>query len=198
MIGKLRGILEMKDPPFLMVDVNGVGYELQAPLSTIYRLPNLGQMVTLVTHLYVREDAQILFGFMDERERVLFKTLIKISGVGPKMALSILSGVDVGVFMQCIAARDIAPLVRLPGVGKKTAERLVIELSGKFNNAIAEGAGISMHEHIAHHPETEAMSALIALGYKAKEASLAMEHIEKTGKTSPELIREALQGLARA
>ncbi len=197
MIGKLRGILEMKDPPFLMVDVNGVGYELQAPLSTIYRLPNIGQAVTLMTHLYVREDAQILFGFMDERERVLFKTLIKISGVGPKMALSILSGLDVGVFMQCIASRDIAPLVRLSGVGKKTAERLVVELSGKFNNIASDGTALLMQGTVTH-PETEAMSALMALGYKAKEASLAMERIEKTGKTSPELIREALQGLARA
>jgi Holliday junction DNA helicase RuvA len=206
MIGRLRGILEVKKPPYLLIDVGGVGYELQAPMSTIYQLPEVGSPVTLFTHFQVREDAQTLYGFYEARERALFKALIKVSGVGPKMALTILSGVDVLQFIKCVDNRETAMLVRLPGVGQKTAERLVIEMAGKLNNVVGsenENFSRKLFEEIIDSAspraiEEEAVSALIALGYKPPEATRAIGRVLFEGASSQELIRRALQGLARA
>ncbi len=203
MISRLRGILESKTPPFLLIDVNGIGYELQAPMSTIYQLPDCGQTVTLLTHLYVREDAQVLYGFFEAQERALFRSLIKISGVGPKMALSILSGIEWEDFVLCVERRDSAPLVRLPGVGKKTAERLLIEMAGKLkSNAPEEDFSVKIFvknakDKMEQAPYEEAVSALIALGYKPQEASRAISKIHEEGLMSQELIRRALQGMAK-
>ncbi len=206
MIGRLRGILEVKQPPFLLIDVGGVGYEVQAPMSTIYQLPEVGSAVTVLTHFLVREDAQVLYGFYEERERLLFRALIKVSGVGPKMALTILSGMDVAQFIQCVDQRDPGLLVRLPGVGKKTAERLVLEMAGKLEATLGEseqffrrnlfGSVRDIHSPIA--VEEEAVSAMIALGYKPQEATRAIGKVLYEGANSQELIRRALQGLARA
>jgi len=204
MIGRLRGILEAKRPPYLLIDVSGVGYECQAPMSTIYQLPELGNVITLFIHFHVREDTQTLYGFFEERERALFRALIKISGVGPKMALTILSGIDAKEFIHCVDRRDIAPLVRLPGVGKKTAERLVIEMAGRLDKALPEEENFSrkLFEQIVDNAsptfaEDEAVSALIALGYKPQEASRAVGKIMVEGASSQELIRKALQNIAR-
>ena len=155
MIGRLRGILEVKKPPYLLIEVGGVGYELQAPMSTIYKLPEVGSPVTLFTHFQVREDAQVLYGFYEERERTLFKALIKVSGVGPKMALTILSGMDVLQFIKCVDNRETALLVRLPGVGQKTAERLIIEMAGKLNVAVSE------HENFSRKLEISDLDVLV-------------------------------------
>ena len=200
MIGRLRGTLELKKPPFLLIDVGGVGYEVQAPMSTIYQLPEIGSPVTLLTHFHVREDAQILFGFYEERERALFKALIKISGVGPKMALTILSGMEVPHFIQCVDRREVASLVRLPGVGKKTAERLIIEMAGRLDVSITSEDSFSrkLFEQIQDTPspramEEEAVSALIALGYKPQEATRAISKVMWEGASSQELIRMALR-----
>ena len=200
MIGRLRGILELKKPPYLLIEVNGVGYEVQAPMSTIYQLPDIGQAVMLYIHFHVREDAQILYGFSEERERALFRALIKISGVGPKMALAILSGMDVLDFIQCVDRKESAPLVRLPGVGKKTAERLIIEMAGKLDVSLAEDQNFSrkLFEPIVDGmspkaAEEEAVSALIALGYKPQEATRAIGKVLYEGATSQELIRRALR-----
>jgi Holliday junction DNA helicase RuvA len=208
MISRLRGTLESKKPPFLLLDVNGVGYALQAPMSTIYQLPECGQMITLLTHFQVREDAQMLYGFYDERERSLFRALIKISGVGPKVALTILSGMDPSSFILCIERRDVAPLVRLPGIGQKTAERLLIEMAGKLKNTDSTEAFSAKAWEKSINPLTpasvqeEAISALIALGFKPQEASRAIakwdpETSSVDGLSSETLIRFALQGLAK-
>ncbi len=205
MIGRIRGILEVKKPPYLLVDVNGVGYEIHVPMSTIYKLPEIGGMVSLFTHFQVREDAQILYGFFEERERVLFKALIKVSGVGPKLALTILSGMDVLHFIQCVDKRESGMLVRLPGVGKKTADRLIVEMAGKLDVSLAFGESLSrklFEDKVdVSSPiviEEEAVSALIALGYKPPEASRAIGKVLYEGATSQDLIRKALQSLARA
>ena len=132
MIGRLRGILLEKQPPQLLLDLNGICYELQAPMSTFYRLPEIGQSITLYTHLIVREDAHLLYGFSQEHERTLFRTLIKVSGVGPKSALTILSGIEADAFVRCVMDNDVASLSPLPGIGKKTAERLVVEMRDRL------------------------------------------------------------------
>ncbi len=199
MIGRLRGILEIKKPPYLLIDASGVGYELQAPMSTIYQLPDIGQTVTLFTHLVVREDAHLLYGFYQEKERALFRTLIKVSGVGPKMGLTILSGMEVSYFLQCVERRETAALVGLPGVGKKTAERLVVEMAGKllmpsenmnFSRKIFESG---IEESSFQGRQEEAISALIALGYKPQEASRVVAKIEGENLSSQEIIRSALK-----
>lgn len=209
MIGRLRGELALKKPPHLLVDVGGVGYECQASLTTFDQLPEVGQPVSLWTHWVVREDAQLLYGFHQEQERTIFKMLIKISGIGPKIALSILSSMDVSVLLQCIERRDISYLTKIPGIGKKTAERLMVEMTGK-NLAEAEGMCFSVIalngvQGIKAAPGDEAVSALIALGYKPQEASRAVSTIshahteqEVNAMSSQALIRKALQGLARA
>ncbi len=198
MIGRLRGILEAKKPPYLLVEVNGIGYEVQAPMSTIYHLPDVGQNITLFIHFHVREDAQILYGFGEERERALFRALIKVSGVGPKMGLAILSGIDVLDFIKCVDQREIAPLIRLPGVGKKTAERLIIEMAGKldmsFDDHITRKLFTEALDSVSPKAvEEEAISALIALGYKPQEATRAVGKVVYEGATSQELIRRALR-----
>jgi Holliday junction DNA helicase RuvA len=211
MIGRLKGILEVKRPPYLLVDVGGVGYEVQAPMSTIFQLPEVGQPVILLTHFQVREDAQLLYGFYTEQERTLFRALIKVSGVGPKMALAILSGMDVMHFIQCIDRKETAALVRLPGVGQKTAERLMIEMAGKLefsagaSNVLGEEGSFSRQwfESLGDRTspkaiEEEAISALMTLGYKPPEASRAIRQVVYPDASSEDLIRKALQALAKA
>lgn len=201
MIGRLRGILELKKPPFVMLDVNGVGYELQVPMSSIYHLPEVGKSVTLLTHLVVREDAQLLFGFLQEKERTLFKTLIKLSGVGPKMALTILSGMEVSYFLRCVETRESGALVRLPGIGKKTAERLIVEMAGRLSvDSIDPDFSVKIFASqdaasLPASPREEATSALISLGYKPQEANRVIASIKDDTLSSEDLIRQALQSL---
>ena len=199
MIGRLKGILLTKQPPTLLLDVNGVGYEIDAPMSTFYQLPELNQELVLHTHLVVREDVQQLCGFITETERSMFRSLIKINGVGPKLALSILSAISADDFARCIQDSDTTTLVRLPGVGKKTAERLVIEMRDKLkdwqtdssSNSTASGGMIDV-QHLAN-PVEEAVSALIALGYKPPQASRMVSQIDSNGLSSEEIIRDALK-----
>ncbi|MDF1583724.1 MAG: Holliday junction branch migration protein RuvA [Methyloprofundus sp.] len=199
MIGFLRGKLVAKAPPMLVLDVQGVGYEVEAPMTTFYNLPAMGETVQLHTHLVVREDAHILFGFSTEADRVMFRTLIKVNGVGPKLALTILSGQSSDEFYRCIQDNDAAALVRLPGVGKKTAERLIIEMRDKLPVAgeanaeqisVADGATAQPRNHA----KQEAMSALCALGYKPADASKMVQNIAQEDKTCEDIIRLALQG----
>jgi len=194
MIGRLRGQLLLKKPPELLIDVQGVGYEVFAPMSTFYHLPELNSDVTLFTHFVTREDAQLLFGFCTEQERQLFRQLIKINGVGPKLALAILS-VDVPTFLQAVAQKDIAQLTRLPGIGKKTAERLVVELKDKLENWEKEtGVHVPISASFAGDFVQEAIDALVSLGYKLRDATQMIKKIGDECGSSEELIRKALQG----
>jgi holliday junction DNA helicase RuvA len=202
MIGFLRGVLVAKSPPGLTVDVGGVGYDVEAPMSTFYTLPPLGAEIRLLTHLAVREDAQTLYGFSTEDERRLFRNLLKVSGVGPRSALAILSGVSVEAFAQCVRAEDIAALTKIPGVGRKTAERLVIEMRDRLDAPpVPELPGVNGQITTAGGAEGEAFSALLALGYKAAEATrmlkLARAAPGGDAANTEELIRRALQGAAR-
>lgn len=199
MIGRLKGTLLSKQPPTLLLDVNGVGYEVDAPMSTFYQLPEINQEIILHTHLVVREDVQQLCGFISETERSMFRSLIKINGVGPKLALSILSAISANDFALCIQNNDTSTLVRLPGVGKKTAERLVIEMRDKLkdwqesSSANGEEAeGMIDIQHNAN-PVEEAVSALIALGYKPPQASRMVSQIDSNDLSSEEIIRDALK-----
>jgi Holliday junction DNA helicase RuvA len=200
-ITRIRGLLIEKQPPSLVLDLNGLGYEIEAPMSTFARLPALGQEVLLFTHLVVREDAHLLFGFGSLDERRLFRALLKISGVGPKLALTILSGIDVHEFAQCIADSDSAKLSRLPGIGKKTAERLIVEMRDRIADwgaveSVASGVSVSL----ARRPTdaaTEAVQALISLGYKPQEASRYVHAIDVQGLSSEEIIRQALKATVR-
>jgi holliday junction DNA helicase RuvA len=201
MIGYLRGKLVHKAPPFLVLDVQGVGYEVEAPMTTFYDLPAINEEIKLHTHLVVREDAHILFGFSNEADRALFRTLIKVSGVGPKLALTILSGQSVEEFHRCIHDNDTAALVRLPGVGKKTAERLVIEMRDRLPD-LADSAVMSTDKAGAvsptvGSPKQEAVSALCSLGYKPLDASKMVQNISAEGKSCEDIIRLALQGSVR-
>lgn len=202
MIGFLRGKLVHKAPPFLVLDVNGVGYEIEAPMTTFYDLPALNQEIKLHTHLVVREDAHILFGFSAEAERSLFRTLIKVNGVGPKLALTILSGQSAEEFHRCIHDNDTVALVRLPGVGKKTAERLVIEMRdrlpelGDTSTATYENQEGIRSVAVAN-PKQEAISALCSLGYKPLDASKMVQNISADDKSCEDIIRLALQGAVR-
>ncbi|PCC99906.1 Holliday junction branch migration protein RuvA [Halopseudomonas pelagia] len=200
MIGRLKGILLEKQPPHILLDVQGVGYELDAPMSTFYKLPTLGEMVTLHTHMVVREDAQLLYAFAEKRERELFRELIRLNGVGPKLALALMSGLEVDELIRAVQAQDTSALVRVPGVGKKTAERLLIELRDRFKawetlpgsfKPLASGAAAAAP---ASH-SADAVSALISLGYKPQEASRAIASVEEDGLSSEELIRRALKGI---
>ncbi|HEV2321266.1 MAG TPA: Holliday junction branch migration protein RuvA [Gammaproteobacteria bacterium] len=194
MIGFLRGVILRKQPPHLLIEVHGVGYEVEAPMSTFYDLSDAGAEVTLFTHLVVREDAQVLFGFGTEEERRFFRSLIRVNGVGPKLALTILSGISVDGFVRCVRENDTAALTRLPGIGKKTAERLVVEMRDRLEETWvpATAAGVKAN------PRDEALSALISLGYKPQEASAMLQGIKETGLSSEELIRRALQSALRA
>ena len=202
MIGFLRGKLVHKAPPFLVLDVNGVGYEIEAPMTTFYDLPALNQEIKLHTHLVVREDAHILFGFSAEAERSLFRTLIKVNGVGPKLALTILSGQSAEEFHRCIHDNDTVALVRLPGVGKKTAERLVIEMRDRLpelgDTSIATYENQEGVRSVAvANPKQEAISALCSLGYKPLDASKMVQNISADDKSCEDIIRLALQGAVR-
>jgi len=196
-IGRIRGKLLEKQAPELLVDVNGVGYEIQAPMTTIYQLPPLGEAVDLFTHLVVREDAQLLYGFASSEDRALFRALIKVNGVGPKLALTILSGMDVADFVRCVRDGDSAGLVRLPGVGKKTAERLLIEMRDRLRDwhadGVAVGEGAATLPARAGDRLQDAESALIALGYKPQEAAKMIAAVKDDSASSEELIRAALK-----
>jgi len=197
MIAYLKGHLASKAAPFLVVDVNGLGYEVQASLTTFSSLPVVGEPVHLLTHFVVREDAQMLFGFSAESERTLFRALIKISGVGPKLALAILSGMDSAAFAKCILAQDIKSLVRLPGVGKKTAERLVVEMKDRMAEWSESPSGTGDSETATRTGSTiiaEAETALVALGYSPTEASKAISRFDiKEFSETEDLIRAALK-----
>lgn len=201
MIGFLRGILVLKAPPLLTLDVHGVGYEIEAPMTTFYTLPAVGTEIKLHTHLVVREDAHILFGFSSESDRSLFRSLIKINGVGPKLALTILSGLSADEFHRCIQDNDAASLVRLPGVGKKTAERLLIEMRDRLPDLPDFSIGTSEFSATAGssqaNPKQEAISALCSLGYKPQDAAKMVQHVQTDGKSCEEIIRSALQGAGR-
>ncbi|MGH8398289.1 MAG: Holliday junction branch migration protein RuvA [Gammaproteobacteria bacterium] len=194
MIGFLRGQLLRRQPPHLLIDVHGVGYEVEAPMSTFYNLPEAGAEVMLYTHLVVREDAHILFGFGSETERRLFRALIRVNGVGPRLALTILSGISVDNFVRCVRDNDTAALTRLPGIGRKTAERLVVEMRDRLEEA--SGGVITVVGEMS--PREEALSALVSLGYKPQEASRMLQAIKETDISSEEFIRRALQNAARA
>jgi Holliday junction DNA helicase RuvA len=199
MIGRLRGELVYKQPPFLMVDVNGVGYELEAPMSTFYDLPLQGGQVTLFTHLAIRDDAHVLYGFISDTERALFRTLLKVSGVGAKMALAILSGMSAEEFALCIQRDDTAALVRLPGIGKKTAERLIVEMRDRLDR-IEPVSGVSLPRTqsaglVVETPQSDALGALIALGYKPNDASRMVRSVECEDLSSEEIIRLALRAV---
>lgn len=199
MIGFLRGILMAKSPPSLLIDVQGVGYEVEAPMTTFYNLPAVGEKVTLHTHLVVREDAHILFGFSAEADRALFRSLIKVNGVGPRLALTILSGVTVDEFHRCVRDDNTAFLVRLPGVGKKTAERLIIEMRDRLPQGMGSarsGGGEAAFES-AVSPLQDAVSALVALGYKPQDAARMAKGVPAEDKSSEEIIRLALQSAGR-
>jgi len=199
MIGRLRGELLYKRPPQLLLDVGGVGYELEAPMSTFYDLPAVGGSVILFTHLAVREDAQALYGFIREAERALFRTLLKVSGVGPRMALAILSGMDANRFAQCIEQEDEAALIRLPGIGRKTAQRLIIELRDRLSDL---GTGLPLPGRGPtpgpgeDGPLSDAISALVALGYKPPDANRMARAADDGAKTSEEIIRAALRAVS--
>ena len=198
MIGFLRGKLAAKHPPQLLVDVGGVGYEVEAPMSTFYGLPGVGSEVHLFTHLVVREDAHVLFGFGTERERSLFRELIKVSGVGPRIALAILSGVTVDEFHRSIEAQDVATLVRVPGIGRKTAERLVIEMRDRLKG-LAGPAFVPGSPPPSSGPgsaQAEAFAALVSLGYKPPEVTRLMQKVDASVTTTEELIRHALRAAA--
>lgn len=201
MIGRLRGVLVAKQPPYLMLEVQGVGYDLEASLSTFYKLPEVGAEVTVYTHLAIREDAHNLYGFVSPTERALFRNLIKVSGVGAKLALLILSGMTVEVFATCIRDGDSGALTRLPGIGKKTAERLIIEMRDRIG-AVDPGIESSGLERRAPSPAVaspldDAIGALVSLGYKLPDAARMVNAVETEGLTSEDIIRRALQATVR-
>ncbi len=199
MIGRIEGVLLEKQAPELLIDVQGLGYEVLVSLNTFFDLPALGEKVALCTHFVVREDVQQLYGFADTRERELFRTLIKVSGVGPKMALAILSGMTATDFVRSVQTNDTATLVKLPGVGKKTAERLIVEMRDRLAS-FGDGADLDLLSPSANHqPDTvkEAESALIALGYKPQEAARMVNASAADGQTSQELIRLALKSMVK-
>ncbi|CCK76714.1 MAG: Holliday junction branch migration protein RuvA [Oleispira antarctica] len=199
MIGRLSGVLIEKQAPDLLIDVNGVGYEVQAPLSSFLDIGALGSKITLLTHLVVREDAQLLYGFSDKMQRTMFRTLIKVSGVGPKLALGILSSMDADTFARCIQNHEVAALTKLPGVGKKTAERLIVEMQDRLKEwqtqaplwAAVEQSDTANRNHLL----SEAEAALISLGYKPQEATKMLSKMPTDIDSSEDMIRRALKGM---
>jgi len=191
MIGKFTGTLSEKNPPQVLVDCHGVGYEVDVPMSTFYNLPGLGEKVSLLTHFVVREDAQILFGFGSAGEREAFRQLIKISGVGPRTALAVLSGMSVGDIAQAVTQQDASRLVKVPGIGKKTAERLLLELKGKVGADLGPVGAV-----VANDAQGDILQALVALGYSDKEAQAALKSLPKDVGVS-DGIKQALKALAR-
>ena len=198
MIGRLHGILRLSAPPALLIDVGGVGSELEAPMTTFYELPAVGEAVTLHTHLVVREDAHLLYGFARESQRRLFRGLLKVNGVGPRVALAVLSGLSDEEFVRCVSEEDIARLTQVPGIGRKTAERLIVEMRDKLPVA-GTTASITVLAGSTGpaDPVSEAVSALVALGYKPPEASRAVRSVPAKGLSAEEIIRQALKGMAR-
>ncbi|WEF31058.1 Holliday junction branch migration protein RuvA [Pseudoduganella chitinolytica] len=192
MIGRLSGILLEKNPPQLLVDVQGVGYEVDVPMSTFYNLPHTGEKVTLFTHLTIREDAHLLFGFGNAEERAVFRQLIKITGVGARTALSILSGMSIADLSQAVTRQEAGRLVKVPGIGKKTAERLLLELKGKLGADLGAVAGM----HAVPDAQTDILNALIALGYSDKEALQALKTVP-AGATVSDGIKQALKALSK-
>jgi holliday junction DNA helicase RuvA len=197
MIGSVRGRIASKTPPQLMVDVGGVGYELEAPMSTFFHLPAVGEEVSLLTHLVVREDAHVLYAFATDGERRLFRNLIKVSGVGPKIALALLSGISVEAFSRCVVNEDITALTKVPGIGRKTAERLVIEMRDRLGDPGVPAVAGVVPVAIGAKPESEAYGALIALGYRPAEATRLLKTAGPGTHSTEELIRRALQGANR-
>lgn len=203
MIGRLRGTLAEKQPPHLILDVNGLGYELEVPMTTLYRLPSVGEPLTLHTHLVVREDAQLLYGFFGKRERDFFRELIRLNGVGPKLALALMSSLEVDELVRCVQSQDTSALTKVPGVGKKTAERLLVELKDRFKAWETVPAMFALVPNQSGGPdaapvataENDAVSALISLGYKPQEASKAISAIKEKGLSSEDMIRRALKGM---
>jgi Holliday junction DNA helicase RuvA len=193
MIGSVRGRIVSKTPPQLAVEVGGLGYELEAPMSTFFLLPSVGEEVRLLTHLVVREDAHILYAFATEDERRLFRSLIKVSGVGPKIALALLSGINVEAFALCVQNEDIAALTRVPGIGRKTAERLVVEMRDRLGPPTDPSASAAARSP-GPNPEAEAFGALVALGYRPAEATRLLKAAGPGTHSTEELIRRALQG----
>ncbi len=200
MIGRLTGKLVEKHPPALLLEVGGVGYELEAPMSTFYALPEPGERITLHTHLVVREDAHLLYGFASCEERQLFRSLIKVNGVGPKLALALLSGITVAEFARSVQEGDTARLVRLPGIGKKTAQRLIVEMRDRLVGDLppmpSEGAPAAPPV-LEDDPRRDARSALESLGYKPQEAARLVESVATDGLSSEEIIRCALKRAMR-
>ncbi|MGB0132942.1 Holliday junction branch migration protein RuvA [Dokdonella sp.] len=196
MIGRLKGILIAKQPPWIMVDVGGVGYEMEAPMSTFYDLPEVGQQVTLCTHYAVKEDSVALYGFLRESERSLFRGVQKVSGIGAKIALAVLSGVSADDFARYIQGGDIAALVRIPGVGKKTAERMIVELRDRVDGLV-DGASASISGGMPKDPASEASVALQSLGYKPNEVARLIKDASAPGDTAEEIIRKALKAALR-
>ncbi|MCN4144907.1 MAG: Holliday junction branch migration protein RuvA [Thiohalomonas sp.] len=204
MIGRLSGTLIEKQPPLLMIDVHSVGYEVQAPMSTFYQLPELDQPVVLLIHMVVREDAQLLYAFHSESERFLFKSLIKVNSVGPKLALTILSGISVSEFVQVVKNNDESGLVRLAGIGKKTAQRLIVEMKDRLdgwqgNGALEQDKTSTGSDNLNSEQDIikEATSALIALGYKPVEGSKMISKLDKQDQSSQSLIKKALKNTVR-
>ena len=199
MITHLTGKLTHKKPPCLIIDVNGVGYEIHAPMSTFYQLPDTGNTITLLTHFVVREDAHLLFGFSQEEERKLFRALIKVNGVGPKLALTILSGMETAHFVQCIQTQNAESLIHIPGIGKKTAERLVVEMRDALSHWEMNNHTESTQTDLLHPNQViqDAMNALTALGYKPTEAKNAISKVHQPDHSNEQLIRLALQQMAR-
>jgi Holliday junction DNA helicase RuvA len=199
----LRGTLAEKQPPHLILDVNGLGYELEVPMTTLYRLPSVGEPLTLHTHLVVREDAQLLYGFFGKRERDFFRELIRLNGVGPKLALALMSSLEVDELVRCVQSQDTSALTKVPGVGKKTAERLLVELKDRFKAWETVPAMFALVPNQPGGPDTapvataenDAVSALISLGYKPQEASKAISAIKEKGLSSEDMIRRALKGM---
>ena len=196
MIGRITGILLEKNPPQILVETAGIGYDVEVPMSTFYTLPTTGEKVVLFTHLVVREDAHLLYGFGSDAERKVFRQLLKISGIGARTALSLLSGLSVGELVQAVAAQETGRLTKIPGIGKKTAERLLLELKDKFgaefSGGVAGGLTISRPATAA----SDVLNALIALGYSDKEAQLAVKHLPESLSVS-DGIRQALKSLAK-
>ncbi len=197
MIGRLRGTLIHKSPPWLMVEVGGVGYELEAPMSTVYDLPELGREVTLFTHYAVKEDSVALYGFLTERERRLFRDVQKVTGIGAKIALAILSGVSVDDFARLVAISDVTALTRIPGIGKKTAERIVVELRDRAAELGGAGGPVAKGQPIPADPQSEALIALQQLGYKPVEAAKMVKDAFEAGDTAEAIIRKALKASLR-
>ncbi len=196
MIGRLRGVLVKKEPPALLVDVGGVGYELEAPMTTFYDLPATGENVTLYTHLVVREDAHLLFGFARESQRRLFRGLLKVNGVGPRVALAVLSGLSDQEFVRAIQQEDIERLTRVPGIGRKTAERLIVEMRDKLVGEVPSETSVTATSAAPDDPVGEAVNALIALGYRPNEASRMVRAVSAQGLATEEIIRQALRAVA--